>query len=80
VQKLKKYMNRIYFNGNGISNFHVSENCIFINLKNNNGQITVLEDCEVRIESMVNKLKLMLRNPNAYVAYYDYNTNKLVIE
>ncbi len=73
-------MNRIYFNGSGISNFHVSENCIFINLKGSDDQITVLEDCEVMIESMVNKLKLMLRNPNAYVAYYDYNTNKLVIE
>lgn len=73
-------MNRIYFNGSGISNFHVSENYIFINLKGNNDQITVFEDCEVRMENMVDKLKLMLRNPNAYAAYYDYNANKLVIE
>ena len=69
-------MNRIYFNKNGISSFEVKDTYLYINLQHE--QITVYKQ---NTEKIIEKLISMLRgHSNTNVAYYDYETGKLVIE
>jgi hypothetical protein len=72
-------MNRIYFNKDGIANFEIKNYYLFINLKNND-QVTVREENEEKKSELLRRLILMLRGQDDYVAYYDYDTDELIIE